>query len=146
MPVYRHHVYSTEPFMEALDKLYEDVWVSRAILVCINEAEAADYTAQLNRRAYSAKCLTRSMWGHGANWDWRSALEWFNQCPNRILVVPLESMTTEESHWEDASWNLLVSVDVPSYKMDDVFKQVMDAHRHGFGSEHTEFHQLWYLH
>lgn len=138
MPIHRHHAYSTEPFLDALDKLYEDVWVSRAILVCLNEADAENYTTLLNRRAYSAKCLTQDAMG------W----EWFHQCPNRILVVPLETFNTPSEYppWENASWNLLLSVDVPSYKMDVIHQNILDAHPRGFGSEHAEFHHLWYLH
>jgi hypothetical protein len=140
-------VYASDPFLDALDKLYEDVWVSRGILVCLNEAEAEYYTTQLNRRAYSAHCLKQNTWVCNQEWEWDTALDWFQQCPNRILVVPLESMTaTQPFPWENASWNLLLSVDVPSYRMDDVFKHITDAHKRGFGSEHTEFHQLWYLH
>jgi hypothetical protein len=138
MPIHRHHAYSTESFLEALEQLYEDVWVSRAILVCLNQTDADDYAEQLNRRAYSARPLSRDEWLQKSDWDW------FDQCPNRILVVPYESLM--DTRWEHSSWNLLIGVDVPSYKMDALSKQIADAHQRGFGEEHAEFHHLWFLH
>ena len=152
-PRYRNHLYPTETFMEAMEKLYEDELISRAIVVCLNDTEAVDCANELNRRCYSAKAVVPSEWETDYPVSLWKALYQFKRQPNQILVLSLTlfqqlDKVTFEQHLMRSQWNVLVSVDVPSYQMDAVFERVSDAHRRGFWNPPddvaSDFHLMWY--
>jgi hypothetical protein len=135
------HSYPVESFIEAIERLYEEVVISNAIVVCLNEYEVEQWTKALIDHQYSV-------------------LEWTPKTPppirqlkesaNRVLVVPypwmLELNSIAFAHTLVASgWNALISVNVPLYQMDAVFQRVLDANAQGFYGTQEDFHLMWYL-
>lgn len=132
--------------MEAMEKLYENEFISRAIVICLNDAEAVDYANELNKRCYSAKPVVSD------DSEWTSLYQ-FTKQPNQILVMSVSffqqmDKATFEHHLMRSQWNALISVDVPLYMMDGLMERVADAHTRGFWENETEtvseFHLLWY--
>lgn len=147
------HSYPVETFIEAMDRLYEDVLISNTVLVCLNDDAVKEYAEHLHHRQYSVL-----WWGSTAapsplrrgdeNDYW--LLRAFKDSANTVLVVSLRWLMGVNSvafaHTLVASgWNALVSVGVPSYHMDALFKRVLDANENGFYGTQEDFHLMWYM-
>lgn len=139
-PEYIHHLYPTETFLDALECLYEDAFISKAILVCLNDDTVKEYAVALGERNHTVIPAFHSR-----------ALEVFQETPNTILLVSLERLNRLPLRaLVSAGWNAFMAVDVPSYHLDAVFKKIAELHRDGVGvgdeDDCGEIHLLWFLH
>lgn len=136
-PEYIHHLYPTETFLEALEHLYEDAFISKSILVCLNDDTVKEYAVVLGEKNHTVIPAFHAR-----------ALEVFRETPNTILLVSLERLNRFSLRaLVSAGWNAFMAVDVPSYHLDAVFKNIMELHRNGVGvGDDGEIHLLWFLH
>jgi len=148
---YQSHLYPTETFIEAMKQLYEDDFIVRAVLICLNDDDVLKYTDELNKHLYSAIAVKTT----NTSVSLSSSLLQFKEQPNQILVMPIKvfqefDKATFEQQLMRIQWNTLVSVDVPTYMMDSLLERIIDAHKRGFWENYMntipEFHLMWYQH
>jgi hypothetical protein len=136
-PEYIQHVYPTETFTEAFERLYEEAFIKKTILVCLNDTAVADYCMSLSALNHTVIPMTTP-----------NALNVFKDTPNSVFILTLNQMKRLNSlavSWMDAGWNTFASVDVPSYHLDELLSAIRLNHAKHPPTE-SVFHLLWFLH
>lgn len=149
-PHYYIHSADTDSCVKAVQALYETVWISKGILICVNDAEVAECSAQLNDMNFTTLSLTASMM------DGRTELRplaQFKKSPNPILLITLEAFQKLDDglfyqYIMESQWNALIGNNVPSYHLDAIADKIQGAHRRGFWNDsgnNEDFHLMYYL-
>jgi hypothetical protein len=149
LPEYVVHTADTDSFQKAIQHLYESILITKAVVVCVNEADVLECVAQLNDLQFSASALVPSMFSTQSE---LRALYVFKKSPNHILVISHDIFDYLDErafnhYFMETPWNALLGNNVPSYHMDAICAKIHEAHKEGYWGEDNPdyFHLMFYL-
>lgn len=147
---YKNHLSESETIESAIQGLYENIVIRKALAICISNEDASQLYESLSVQNYPVQVIFESTMELEKS-NYIQPLMQFKELPNQILVLPLSvfHQFTDEIFYEfimQSNPNVLIGNDVPTYHMDKVIARMHKGHQQGFWDDSTDtFNVLWYM-
>lgn len=146
---YENHASEHYTVEEAIQDIYGKIMIRKAIALCPDEHSCEELYLSLRMFNYPVSMIIESDFEKGLL---SRSLRAFLDDPNHILIISynsIQKLSEEDFHAFilGSNHNLLISNDVPSYRVDTIMTKILAGHKRGFWENNVHddtYHVLWH--